>query len=226
MVVPWGYEGVYADGYEPGVASALERVVRPGHACADIGAHLGYFALFMARISGPEGNIVAFEADEDNARFIRKSVDANKRSARIEVRTVAVTDGAAPRVPLYAGRAGGGMEWTVSQEFAEREDVAPTEHASHDVPAVSLDVAFPTGIPLDVAKMDIEGGEAIALRGASRLLSDQRPTFVIEFHREVGWPAIEILLDANYALEHLDGTALGRPQDADAVPYQFVARPV
>jgi FkbM family methyltransferase len=225
MIVPWGYEDVYADGYETGVASALERMIQPGDACADIGAHLGYFALLMARLSGPSGHVVAFEADEDNAKFVRRSADANRPTATIEVRTVAVTDGDSPRVPLYAGRAGGGMEWTVSREFAEREDVALTEHASHEVAAVSLDVAFPAGVPLDVAKMDIEGGEAMALSGARRLLRDQRPSFVIEFHREVGWPAVEILLEANYVFEHLDGTPLGRPANADGVPYQFVARP-
>jgi FkbM family methyltransferase len=225
MHVPWGYREVYADDYEQGVASALQRLVRPGDTCADIGSHLGYFALLMAHLSGPEGHVLAFEADEDNARFIRETAAANESRASIGVRQAAVTDGRSSQVAIYAGRAGGGMEWTVSREFAEREDVAPTAHATRGVPAVSLDEAFPAGARLDVAKMDIEGGEAMALEGATRLLQEQRPAIVIEFHREVGWPAVEILLAAEYVLEGLDGTRLDAPPDAQAVPYQFVARP-
>jgi FkbM family methyltransferase len=225
MHVPWGYRDVYAGDYEHGVAAALERLVRPGDACADIGSHLGYFALMMARLSGPEGSVVAFEADEDNARYVRESAAANASRASIDVRQAAVTDGRSAQVQIYAGRGGGGMEWTVSREFAEREDAAPTAHATRGVPAVSLDEAFPTGARLDIAKMDIEGGEAMALEGAARLLREQRPVLVIEFHREVGWPAVETLLEAGYVLEDLDGTVLERPADAQAVPYQFVARP-
>jgi FkbM family methyltransferase len=204
---------------------ALERLVEPGAACADVGAHFGFHSLLMARLAGPDGRVVAFEASPENAEMVRLSARRNAAEARIDVRQVAVSDGRAGSVTIYAGRAGGGMEWTMSREFAEREDTAPTNHAVQEVPAVALDEAFPAGTALDVVKMDIEGGEALALAGAARVLREQRPVFVIEFHREVGWPAIELLLEAGYRLEALDGQALDRPADAQAVPYQFVARP-
>jgi FkbM family methyltransferase len=225
MHIPWGYRAVYGGAYEQDVASALARMIKPGYSCADVGSHLGYFALLMAHLAGPDGRVVAFEASDDNARYIRRSAEANQARASIQVRHVAVTDGRSPHVQIYAGRGGGSMEWTLSREFAEREDVSPTAHNALEVPAVSLDDAFPPGARLDVAKMDIEGGEGPALEGATRMLREQRPVMVIEFHREVGWPAIETLLAADYVLEELDGTQLHAPADAQAVPYQFVARP-
>ncbi len=48
--------------------------------------------------------------------------------------------------------------------------------------AISLDdLAARTFVP-DMIKIDIEGGERGALRGATRVLSERRPAFVIEVH--------------------------------------------
>ena len=58
------------------------------------------------------------------------------------------------------------------------------------------------------------------------LLAQARPIIVLEFHREVGWPAIPILLDSGYELQDLGGRALAIPQSADEVPYQLIAWPI
>src|SRR3954470_9144175 len=107
LVVPRGYAGVYGDGYEPAVAGALERLVGPGDVCADVGAHVGFFAMLMASRSGPEGRVLVFEASEENAGYIRRSIELNKDGARIELRNAAITDGATDSIELYPGRGGG-----------------------------------------------------------------------------------------------------------------------
>jgi FkbM family methyltransferase len=225
LVVPRGYAGVYGDGYEPAVAGALRRLVGPGDVCADVGAHVGFFAMLMAHRAGPDGRVLAFEASKDNAGYIERSIALNEGRARVELRHAAVTDGSADTIELFPGRAGGEMEWTISREFAEREDESPKKREATVVPAVALDDVFPPGERVDVIKMDIEGGEAVAMKGAKRLLSEERPEFLIEFHREVGWPAIEHLVAAGYKFEDLDGNRLEPPADAASVPYQFIAAP-
>jgi hypothetical protein len=45
----------------------------------------------------------------------------------------------------------------------------------------------------------------------------------MEFHREVGWPAIEALRTAGYRLSTLQGADLAWPDSSDDVPYQLVA---
>jgi FkbM family methyltransferase len=223
LVLPRGYEDFYRDGYEPEVARALADLVEPGDVCADVGAHVGFFAMLMARHAGQEGRVLAFEASEENVSYIKRSIELNTNEAPVELYHAAVTDGATDAIELFPGRAGGDMEWTISREFAEREDEAPTERTAVTVPAVALDDVFGPGDRLDVVKMDIEGGEAVALAGARRVLSDQRPDFLVEFHREVGWPAIGHFLAAGYRFERLDGTRLEVPSGPDEVPYQFVA---
>jgi hypothetical protein len=73
--------------------------------------------------------------------------------------------------------------------------------------------------------MDIEGAEAVVIPAISGFLERRRPALVLEFHREVGWPAIPALLASGYEFEELDGAKLSRPRSPDDVPYQLVARP-
>ena len=58
-----------------------------------------------------------------------------------------------------------------------------------------------------------------------KILAEQRPVFVVEFHRDVGWPVIGHLVAAGYRFEKFDGTRIDTPADPDAVPSYFVAVP-
>jgi hypothetical protein len=91
--------------------------------------------------------------------------------------------------------------------------------------AVRLDDYLADVPHVDVIKMDIEGAEAEVIPAISGFLQRLRPVVVLEFHREVGWPAIEGLLASSYELESLDGTPLPRPREPEDVPYQLVGRP-
>jgi hypothetical protein len=55
--------------------------------------------------------------------------------------------------------------------------------------------------------------------------AEQRPAIVLEYHGELGWPAIGTLRDAGYAFELSDGTPLATPESSGDVPYHVVARP-
>jgi FkbM family methyltransferase len=223
LVVPRGSDGLYGEGYEPKVTAALTRLVRPGHVCADLGANIGFFALLMAQRSGPRGRVVAFEPREDIAGYLARNIALNAGRVRIELRRAAVTDGTTDVVDLHSGAPGSEMRSTILEGFAEREEPAGKQVIS--VPAVALDACFGPGDRLDVLKMDIEGAEAVALAGARRILAEQRPVFVVEFHRDVGWPVIEHFAAAGYRFEKFDGTRIAAPGEPDAVPSYFVAVP-
>ena len=79
------------DGYwEMWVTEAMCRLVRPGMVVADIGANLGYFALLMAELVGPDGFVHAFEPNPHIARQLRQSLDINSFSGRHAVHQVAL----------------------------------------------------------------------------------------------------------------------------------------
>jgi FkbM family methyltransferase len=223
LVVPRGSEGLYGEGYEPKVIAALTRLVQPGYVCADVGANIGFFAMLMALRAGPAGRVIAFEPREDVAGYLERNIALNDSRVRIEVRRAAVTDGATDTIDLYSGAPGSEMRSTISPGFAERE--APAGRRVISVPAVALDACFGPADRLDVVKMDIEGGEAVAPAGARRIMAEQRPAFVVEFHRNVGWPVVGHFAAAGYRFEKFDGTRIDTPADPDAVPSYFVAVP-
>jgi len=225
-VPPWLIDLDLDTEYEPDVTAALQRLVQPGFACADLGAHVGYFTLLLARLSGAAGSVVAFEASPDNARIVERNVRLNGLDHRVSVEVAAVTDRSVDALPLYAGRTGGSMEWTLDADFATREEVGTaTIEPTAEVRGVSLDEYFPPGSNLDLVKIDIEGAEAQAIPGMQRLLRDARPIVVLEFHREVGWPAIPALQEAAYSFATLEGRPLERFRGPDEVPYQLLAEP-
>lgn len=225
-VPPWMVDLDAEQPYEPDVTGALERLVRPGNVCLDLGAHVGYFTLLLARLSGPNGQVVAFEASGENARIVRRNIRLNGLQSRVSVEEAIVTDRSADQVELFAGRSRGSMEWTADPDFAVREDPdAGRPEAAMRVRGVALDDHFPPGSRLDVVKMDIEGAEAQAVPGMARLLREARPRIVLEFHRDVAWPAIPALREAGYAFTSLEGHPLPEFGGADDVPYQLVAVP-
>jgi FkbM family methyltransferase len=62
------------DGFwEPWVTIAMKRLVKPGMHIMNVGANLGYYALFFASLVGPNGSIVAVEPNLELCRFIEES---------------------------------------------------------------------------------------------------------------------------------------------------------
>jgi hypothetical protein len=91
-----------------------------------------------------------------------------------------------------------------------------------EVRAVSLDDYLPSGEPVQLVKIDVEGAEALVLAGMRRLLRESRPVVLVEFHDDVGWGGRRHLLEAGYRLETLDG----EPVESDAGRlYHCLAKP-
>ena len=215
--------GYHTGDYEPTVVAALRRLVVPGSVCADVGAHLGYMSLLLARLTGPDGRVVAFEASPRNARTVARNIRLNGLGDLVRLVQKAVADGSAASVDIFPRR-GSSAEWTVYADYAQREEREPGVLHGITVPATSLDAEFADG-HLDLVKIDVEGAEGLVVAGMTRLLGGARPVIVLEFHRPLGWDAVEQLHEAGYQFETLEGTPLPRFATPADVPYQLIARP-
>jgi FkbM family methyltransferase len=151
----------------------LRRIVRPGDHVVDCGANVGYFTLQAARLVGPAGRVDAFEPDPLNRARLEANLAANAASGRVAVHAVAVSDEdgwATLYHPTETARNHG-----EASLFAPGDQPADT----FSVPTARLDALLDRSP--DVIKMDIEGAELAALRGATGLLKGQRaPQWVIE----------------------------------------------
>lgn len=158
---------------------AIQAAVRPGSIVYDIGAHAGSIALGVARLVGPLGSVVAFEADHDNVEALQENSSRNSLTASLQVVESAVWSHAASEIPFRRSgvrRSHGGVE-------ADGEYPVLASGALVSVPATTLDDFIASGRPIpQLVKIDVEGGEYKVLRGGESLFTKHRPLIIAEVH--------------------------------------------
>ena len=182
--------------YEPELQAALRELIPSGALIFDVGANIGYVSLLLAKAAGVNGRVFAFEALPSNVEQLRSNVALNGMEARVTVVPGAVTQ--VPGPVNFLVHASGGMGKVAGS--AGREDRYQSEVT---VPGISLDefVYGQGNLPPQVVKMDIEGGEVLALPGMHRVLAEARPLMLMELHgpesSRVAW---ETLTAAGYEI--------------------------
>jgi FkbM family methyltransferase len=202
--------------YEQDEIRFVRSVLGPGDTALDVGAHVGFFTMQMAAAVGPGGRVYAYEPLDSNADLLERSVAENQFGERVTIRRAAVgaASGSArltfPRETLNTGGA-----------YLLRDGSAPLEgNLTAIVPVVALD-ELEIKRPVRFIKMDVEGAEPQVIRGAMRLLKDDRPAILSELHpvqlaRASGVSADEFLTQLRaigYRAHRLEHGALGAPLD-------------
>jgi FkbM family methyltransferase len=209
---------ILGQAYEPRVRQVMSQYIKPGWVCVDLGANIGQSALAMAPLAKPGGKVIAFEAFPHNAARLRRNLRIRGFGKDVQVENLAVSDGQAHRLTIYAGRNKSDFEWNV----IGRDVTGQTTAAEMEIAAVALDEYFPPGSRINFIKIDIEGAEALALAGMRRVLRESQPIIVIEFHNDDGWAGRHELYSAGYTLYDLKG-GLIHPNDKRR--YQCLALP-
>lgn len=175
--------------YELDTHRRLKAYLRPGMRVVDCGANLGYFTLLAGRLVGPTGHVDAFEPDPANRARLEAHLGLNEMHDRVTVHAAAVSNQAGT-CTLYHPTADGQNHGQASLY----EAFVPGGQGI-DVPLVRLDQHL-SAVP-DLIKMDIEGAELAALRGAEGLLKSDRPPAMIIEHNPAsalaaGWRPDEL----------------------------------
>jgi FkbM family methyltransferase len=198
--------------YELAVQAALKREVKPGDTFFDIGANAGFFTLIAARLVGANGRCIAFEPARENCASIHEQIELNSLCP-CQVVGEAISDIV------------GSTFFTSATRGSSSAHLGESEAGEHLMPVkvTTLDGACARFGRPDFIKMDIEGAEARALKGASHALRHLRPGFLIELHGPECERQVKTLLrDADYAFFALDGAPL---QPHQTLPDHFVGRP-
>ena len=165
--------------YEPQETAILRHVLRPGMTFVDVGANWGYFTLVGAHLVGPAGRVVSIEADPRACRTVQSNLDRNGQ-AHVDLHNVAASDAVGTlRLHQYEAQAG------ESGNFGVGRASNPAGGRTFDVAARPLDDVLDEHRleRIDLVKMDIEGGEASALKGLDRRLGDGRiDRLLLEIH--------------------------------------------
>lgn len=176
------YRVHFPDVYEPQVWRHLKARVRPGDVCLNVGAHMGIYALALARWTAPGGRIFAFEPNPTTRAALARHVVLNGASDRIEILGEAVS--AAPGLATF---------FATDQEGFSRLGIhnpMATHGKELTVPVTSIDAfCAERGLAPDWITLDIEGSEIGALEGARVTIARGRGRLgiIVEMHPTM-WP--------------------------------------
>jgi FkbM family methyltransferase len=171
---------IYLGGmYERSTAIALRKLVEPSSLVLDIGANIGAHTLRLAKLVGPKGRVKAFEPTDFAFRKLRRNLDLNPSLAsRVEAFHCFLTadDGITVPNAIYSS-------WPLLPETGLHAKHLGREMQTKAAQARSLDsiLAERSDRKVQLVKLDVDGFECDVLRGATALLRDLRPIFVMEF---------------------------------------------
>ena len=204
--------GYWIGHYEHPIQEALKCELKPGHTFFDIGAHAGFFTLLAARLVGASGLCVAFDPLRENCASICEQIRVNSLCPCLVV-SEAISDIVGSAFFSFAAN---GSATAHLGEPRKGERQLPVKATTVD------DACARFGKP-DFIKMDIEGAEVRALKGASHTLRNLRPGWLIELHNSECERKVKILLqEASYTFFDLQGVALNPNR---VLPNHFIARP-
>lgn len=160
--------------HEPSLTMLLERLAGCKHALLDVGSHLGYFPVLFASVPG--NRAVAVELDPSNFRELVRGVDWQPQAVRERIQTLnaGISDG--PYTIDVARSRPHNSSHRIDSPQSDTTDVISVRLVAID--ALLEEIAFTP----DVVKIDVEGFEAHALRGAKQLLDRTHPVLLIEIH--------------------------------------------
>ena len=188
--------------YGKGEDTTIAQLIKPGDIVFDIGAHVGYITMLASHLVGT-GRVLAFEPSPLNLAYLTRHVRIN-RLTNVEVFTTAV------------GLRKGQTSFDMTGRGSGRGRM--TANVTNNQPQVqinSLDDMHDQGRLPDpnFIKMDVEGAEGDALRGAAKMLARSHPTILLSVHGPAAKQDCEALLRGlGYELSYIKpSTMIAKP---------------
>lgn len=222
---------LFNGGFENVERSFVERLLQPGMAVLDIGAHHGFYTLLASRKVGAQGKVLAIEASPREREKLGLHLRINRcKNVQVESRALGDANGEARLYLVEAGQSGcNSLRKPGTSEVSES---VPIRVARLD--DILRDHQFEK---VDFIKLDVEGAELSVLQGAPELLHRRpRPVILAEVQdsRTTPWgyearEIIRCLVAAGYlwfrplasgglqrldtALERYDGNFVAVPEE-------------
>ena len=171
---PARWSRYYESGYERSTFDFLRANCAPGSTALDIGAHIGLFSVVMARLVGPTGRVFGFEPTPFTRKVLEQTVRLNGCEGIVSIRDEAVSK-----------TSGTTTFYDTDDPISNANSLVQTERSrtALAVKMVSIDdfVREHCG-KIGCIKLDVEGAELQALRGAARTFAESRPVLHLSLH--------------------------------------------
>jgi len=215
--------------YEKSTQSFIEKNVKPGATCFDIGANIGVMTLNFAKQVGEMGRVNAFEPHPDISKTLFNNIEKNKMADRVKLFKYGLSNftGLGNLYCMDKSKPNLGMSSLVSQNF-------PSLSQKMEITIVTLDrfVKDYKIDKIDFIKVDIQGAEGLFIEGAKETLTRFSPCLLMEISSEdlvqAGWSPILVFRQL-YSLGYRNFSELDAkgncqsPLDINLIPSNFNA---
>ena len=222
--------------WDPLVEKCLQSLLNPGDTFLDVGANIGYFSMMASKIVGDQGIVVSFEP---SARALTKltSHACLNQCRNLLVCSHAVGETTSRTYLNWAAPSNIGGS-TINRGIPSQGAIEPILVRRLD------DVCRDLSLKPNLIKMDIEGFELFALRGAKETLATFHPNVVcelteaflrdhgqssqalIQFMLDLGYRAFLLSLSSTGQVEATACTAENTPDDQAEVLFSFLKDPL
>jgi len=172
---PVRWSRYYPSDYDPPKCAFLRAHCRTGDVVLDIGAHIGLFSIFMAKLVGPTGRVFSFEPTPFTRQVLRQTVALNGCEEIVVIRPEAV-----------AGSCGNGILYDTGVDLSNANTlVEGLGRSPKSVPVQTTTIdefVAAHGLRVSCIKVDVEGAELDVLAGAAQTVLNVGPAMEIELH--------------------------------------------
>ncbi|MDB0037791.1 FkbM family methyltransferase [bacterium] len=161
----------YTGTYEQGTLFMLSNLLTKNGVFVDVGANIGLMSIFASLIVKDAGKVFSFEPNPATFDILNKNIGLNNLS---NVQTVPYGVGSVPKSTKIYDRwdAGRGSATLIKPDF---------DTDSYNIDIVTLSDYFKDkDCAIDVIKIDIEGYELEALKGAKKVIEEKSPILIVE----------------------------------------------
>ncbi len=186
--------------WDPELLRIAGVLVRPADHVWDVGANVGLFAVAAGHRAGPNGTVLAMEADHDAVSLLFATARQVGQGLTVLPIAISQADGFVRFAIARRARAANAIEG-----FGSTQTGGVLE--TRTLPSRRLDSLLDHFPAPTVLKIDVEGAELAVLGGASRVLSQFRPRIYCEVTGRTRKDATDLLQGFGY--ETFDGESFG-----------------
>lgn len=215
--------------FENIIQRIYSKILVGGSICIDGGAQHGLHTIPMARLVGETGQVLAFEPIEESMRILHSKLHKHSLEKSVCLFNYAIADhNGLEDFTIIADEPGySGLQ--------DRGYCPESKRVVRDTITVTIDTIFSqmNYQRLDFLKLDIEGGEFHALKGACQSIKSFRPIIIFEHAREASAKLYHytandfftLIGQLGYALYDILGVPFTQNDWEKDTPWYFIAMP-
>ena len=156
--------------HEKTIVNLVKNEIKEGDVVLDIGAHIGYYTVLFAKLVGPKGKVISFEASPTNFEILKKNVSVNGYQ-NVILNNKAVSDKNGKLTLYITGE-------TSTQNFLFKPEKTKE---TIEIDTITLDEYFRDfKEKINFMKIDIAGAEPRAFKEMNSILSNNDSLKIVQ----------------------------------------------